>query len=914
MAGQGQGLPNSFKFEQFGGMLPAWDDTLIPPGQASDAENTYLFSGGLAGWRKPKLLYTMLSGASKFAYRLPTLTEVRAQAIFYMLLQPINALQVTVGEETYTFVAGVPAAAYQVAIGATLNDSLANLFNALTLDSGANTGGGTIYGVGTYANPAIDQSGPPTLNQIAYDTPRIHVFAPETGAAYNVTAVSHNAPGYFSWRTTDTVTETTTLAGGVNLTFDPAVTGASTWIEFADPDTDVIRSPVVDDEFDRYYFASPSLPPMYNTRARIEAGSRHWLLGVPAPNCSPGVSVTGGGDAVILANDGTNMSGAAATLLANVIYLQKVIPEGNTILTDMVMTMGASHTQLSYAAVLYDDNNGAPNTLLNVGIINTSDASDGEDLSSAFVNPTGMLANTPYWIGMMFNDAPTIRIADGTGSVANQGVTSLNTFSNGPPATITAYSSNQPTLVVYGNGTSDDVISARSYVYTYVTEYGEESAPSPATVESGWSNGVWTVSLFTPPPDQMGVSRNITKIKLYRSITAQAGPTTYFFITELPVATENYVDINSDDEIVVNAELISQLWTPPPEGLLGFVSMPNGMIAAWRANEIWFCEPYRPHAWPAAYVLTTEYPIVGLGVSGSSVVACTAGAPYVANGVSPGIMSTTRTQTTEPCISRGSIIGVDEGVYYSSPNGLILVTQYGAVKNSTGTWVTREKWQQLTPQKNLRAIFLVGGYIALGCVRNGDTSVAQTGFTLELTGNNQDGDAPGLEPARHRVGFNRLTAPNGYDVDNLRLDPWSATALVFQNGGVWYYDFSDTAPEMQVYTWRSKKFQQRSKENFAAMRFKFSIPEGTPALNATRLEADTDAAVWTAGLPADRYGFIRVYAGNDELVTARELRRPMETLRILSGFKHETWVIEIEARVPIANFQIASSVKALAQT
>lgn len=914
MPGQGQGLPNSFKFEQFGGMLPAWDDTLIPPGQASDAENAYLYTGGLAGWRKPKLLYTLQGSASKFAYRLPTLTETRAQAIFYMLLQPINAVQVTVGEETYTFVAGTPAAAYQVAIGATLNDSLANFFNALTLDSGANTGAGTIYGVGTYANPAIDQSGPPTLNQIAYDVPRIHVFAPEVGAAYNVTKVSHNAPGYFSWRKTDTVTETTTLAGGVNLTFDPDVTSPSTWMEFADPDTDVIRSPVVDDEHDRYYFASPSLPPKYNPRDRIEAGSPAWLLGVPAPNCSPEVTVSGGGDAVVLAYDATNISGASATLLANVIYLLPVTPEGNTVLTDMVLLAGADMTDVSYAAVLYDDNNGVPNTLLNVGVLNTSDVANGDTLSSAFLNPTGLLANSKYWIGMMFDKAMTVQVADATGTPAYSGYTVSNTFSNGPPATITSYNTGQPTLVIYGNGTSDDVLSARSYVYTYVTEYGEESAPSPATVETGWSNGVWTINLFTPPPDQMGVTRNITKTKLYRSITSLAGATTYFFITELPVATATYEDINSDDEIVVNDQLISQLWTPPPEGLLGFVSMPNGIIAGWRANEIWFCEPYRPHAWPAAYVLTTEYPIVGLGVSGSSVVACTAGAPYVANGVQPGLMSTTKVQNSEPCMSRGSILGVDEGVYYASPNGLILVTQYGAVKNSTGAWITREKWQQLTPQKNLRAVLCAGGYLALGCVRDGDASVAQTGFTLELTGSTQDSAAPGLEPSRHRVGFNRLTAPNGYDVDNLRLDPWSAVALVIQNGGVWYYDFSDTAPEMQVYTWRSKKFQQRSKENFAAMRFKFSIPDGTPALNATRLEADTDDPVWVSGLPADRYGFLRVYAGNNELVTTREIRRPMEILRLSSGFKHETWVIEIEARVPIANFQIATSPKALAQT
>ena len=37
------------------------------------------------------------------------------------------------------------------------------------------------------------------------------------------------------------------------------------------------------------------------------------------------------------------------------------------------------------------------------------------------------------------------------------------------------------------------------------------------------------------------------------------------------------------------------------------------MIAGWKDNEVWFCEPYRPHAWPVKYVVNVDYPIVGLG-------------------------------------------------------------------------------------------------------------------------------------------------------------------------------------------------------------------------------------------------------------------------------------------------------------
>jgi hypothetical protein len=169
------------------------------------------------------------------------------------------------------------------------------------------------------------------------------------------------------------------------------------------------------------------------------------------------------------------------------------------------------------------------------------------------------------------------------------------------------------------------------------------------------------------------------------------------------------------------------------------------------------------------------------------------------------------------------------------------------------------------------------------------------------------------------LGFNTLTGPNGFNVDNVRIDPWSSVGLVMQNHGVYYFDFTDAAPVMQTYKWRSKLMQQKSKKNFSAMRIWFSIPPGTPAQSATRNEAAFSDPSWNT-LSAGQYGIVRVYAGYTSvggalpLVTVREIRTPQELMRIASGFKAETWQFEIEARVPISNVQVATSVKALAQT
>lgn len=922
---QPQSNPESFKLQQFGGMLPAWDSHLLPDGQGSYSKNSYLFSGALDGWRTPKQLFDFASPSTQFAYRLPLLTQSFATAtvVFINDDNVLDGDSITLGEEIYTFRDALSGASYEVLIGATADLTALNLFNAFTIDNGAATNEGVTYGTGTVANPAIDQTTPVSTAILAAGPARIQVFAPATGAAYNSTLVGDTTGGArVQWQYLSA--PTTNFNGGVNPTFNSNITGPSVWLEFDDPDTDVMRSPVVDDSFDRYYFASPTVAPKYNTRDRIQAGLPAWLLGVPAPGCSPGVTVAGGGSAVTLGFP-NSVSVNQGTPGANVIYMIPITPTGAMILNDVSFMPAATDATVNFAALLYDDLNGSPHELLNAGEVVTGITS-GTAAASAFVNPTGLLMNTQYWIGIFMDTADAIQNADDTGS---SGVTSLATFSSGPPAIINNLSTGYPDLQVWGDLTSSSVQEARSYVYTYISAYGEESPPSPATVVTGWSNGTWTIDLFQPPPDQLGVTRNLVGIRLYRSVTGTGGATTYFQVTpvggDLPITQASYSDIITDDLVVTNTQLASQLYNPPPEDLQGIIAMPNGMAVGWRNNEIWFAQPYLPHAWPASNVLTTEYPIVGLGVTGNSVVACTAGSPYIATGTDPSQMTGLKIQVSEPCHSRGSIIGNNDGVYYCSPNGLILVTQYGAVTNTSELWITREAWQQLTPQKNVRAVFLVSQYFALGTIRNGDASVAQQGFTIELNPADAQSFSIWPQPGGHRLGFNLLSSPNGFNVENLRLDPWSAVCLVMQNDQVYQYDFTDPAPVRQTYTWRSKLYQQKSKKNFSAMRVWFSIPSGTPAQSALRNTAPTDDASWNT-LGAGQYGIIRVYAGFGtgqptgdtnpplQLVTCREIRTPQELLRILAGFKAETWQFEITARVPISNVQIATSVKALAQT
>ena len=60
------------------------------------------------------------------------------------------------------------------------------------------------------------------------------------------------------------------------------------WMEFISIDTDVVRSPTVDDQFDRYYWVSPLEQPQVNSLARIIAGQPSYQVGRAAVDDATG--------------------------------------------------------------------------------------------------------------------------------------------------------------------------------------------------------------------------------------------------------------------------------------------------------------------------------------------------------------------------------------------------------------------------------------------------------------------------------------------------------------------------------------------------------------------------------------------------------------------------------------------------
>lgn len=257
-----------------------------------------------------------------------------------------------------------------------------------------------------------------------------------------------------------------------------------------------------------------------------------------------------------------------------------------------------------------------------------------------------------------------------------------------------------PTVSAAGTGAAP--VETRSYVYTYVTVFGavsEESAPSPATnVNANYSGDAVTISGFGAPPSG---NYNFQYKRIYRSVLG-ASSAGYQLVAEVPVSTTSYVDTKSVLDLGVS--LPSLYYTPPPSGLRGLIAMPNGILAGFVGNQVWFCEPYLPHAWPVNYMLTTDYPIVGLGVFGNTLVVGTTRNPYIITGTTPTAMAQDKLPLVQPCVSKRSIASDESGVMYASPNGLVGIGGGSGAVITTALY-TRDEWQAINPASLIGALY-----------------------------------------------------------------------------------------------------------------------------------------------------------------------------------------------------------------
>ena len=344
------------------------------------------------------------------------------------------------------------------------------------------------------------------------------------------------------------------------------------------------------------------------------------------------------------------------------------------------------------------------------------------------------------------------------------------------------------TLAISGTSTSN-FGSSRFYVYTFVTDFGEESSPSPLSSSIYWEPGQ-TVTLSGFVSALAG--RAITKQRIYRAQSSYTG-TQLYFIAERAASTENFVDNVPSDKI--NEQLPSLDWDQPVDDLSGLIALPNGMMAAFSGKKMYFCEPWRPHSWPEKYSLTTDFPIVGLGAFGTSVAVMTEGNPYVVSGTHPSSMYMEKMELNLPCISSRGIEDLGYAVAYPSNDGLVLISSSGAKVVTEGI-MARQAWEKLNPS-TIHSGQMDGRYFACYTTVEDGTGIVTETVIFDTTGS---------QPFIIRCDL--LPSAMFYDIKSGRLYFCNDTTV---------YEFDALGNPNVAMSWKSKEFIMPKPTNFGAI-------------------------------------------------------------------------------------------------
>lgn len=234
--------------------------------------------------------------------------------------------------------------------------------------------------------------------------------------------------------------------------------------------------------------------------------------------------------------------------------------------------------------------------------------------------------------------------------------------------------------------------STYTYVFTWVSDWGEESEPSPPSeLVTCDQNDSRQIEITETPPD------NVVGVRLYRSNTGTVS-SAFQLQGEYSVGG-GALSIND----ALSAEYLDEVcpsfgWSPPHPLLSGLAGLPNGILAGFFGRSLFFCEPYKPYAWPVDYEKPLPTNIIGLGAFGQTLFVGTEGKPYVVSGVDSGSMTEQLLEFEQACSSARSIVSFGVGVAYASPDGLCIIANGAAPSVVTKGIMSAEKWRSYSPE------------------------------------------------------------------------------------------------------------------------------------------------------------------------------------------------------------------------
>lgn len=358
-----------------------------------------------------------------------------------------------------------------------------------------------------------------------------------------------------------------------------------------------------------------------------------------------------------------------------------------------------------------------------------------------------------------------------------------------------------------------------TWVYTFVRKYSdgwvEESAPSP--VSNALSPAAQQVDVTVPNGALTVADYGITHKRLYRLVSGE-----YLFVTEVAVGTgtanDNAATVDLGDAIDTTDDL------PWPDGVIGFIRLPNNCIAGHKDNVVYISEPNKPHATRLVnqYVMNSE--IVGLGNVDTTIVAITIWKPEIGRGKDPAGYDFVAQAGSFPCSSARSIASSELGVFWATTRGLAL-SDGVTVDICTSDFISRKEWKEQFRPDTIHGTVHDGryyGWYETGVDVNGNPVGA--GFIVDRS------EAAFMSQMGEYV-YAAQAVPETDDMYVVKRNP---------NAGDVNYTYKWEADPSNpiVYEWKSKVFISNGLENFGFAQVIASYGDGLNDEEIIALQAE----------------------------------------------------------------------------
>jgi hypothetical protein len=342
---------------------------------------------------------------------------------------------------------------------------------------------------------------------------------------------------------------------------------------------------------------------------------------------------------------------------------------------------------------------------------------------------------------------------------------------------------NIPTIIsstpVTDDTQSDEV---RFYVFTYINDLGEESAPSNPSGQIIVPRAGTEVRLGNLQVDAGASDRGVTAFRIYRTSVGTSGNANWQYVGQIGVGSTEFLDNFMSEEL--DEILVTGNWDAPRPDMKGLGLTAYGVAYGFSGKIVCLSEPFIIYAFPRDYELTTQHNIVAMGHYDANIIIATEGNPVVVTGVSPNTgMTMTELPLNESCVSKSSLVSLGYGVIYASPNGLVLASNNGAQIISEG-FFDRDEWNALNP-KSIHAVEYKGRYL----------------FFYRV--NDENKGAFIFDPKDLSSGIVRLNVW----CESAHRDVKTDEIYLLQNNGKLQYFDLNTRNGREKYLWRSKQFR-----------------------------------------------------------------------------------------------------------